>query len=71
MFYMTGSRETIFGNLAFTGTTFRTLHRYDYAPPEANTILVRVAFVVRPNNGAPDAAIVKTFTANVERTYQW
>lgn len=71
MVYMTGSRETIMGNTAFTGTTFRTIHRYDYAPPEASTVLVRVSFVVRPNDGSPDVAIVKTFTANVERTYQW
>jgi hypothetical protein len=71
LIYMTGSRETIKGLPAYTGTTFKTIHRYDYMPPEAQTVLVRVAFVVRPKDGSPDVAIVKTFTVNVQRTYVW
>jgi len=70
--YMTGTRETINGNLAFSGpSTFRTIHRYDILPPDATTVLLRVEFVVRPKDGSPDAAIIKTFAVNIERTYEW
>jgi hypothetical protein len=67
--YMTGSREQLFGATAFTGVAFKSIHRYDYMPPDPSLVLLRVSFVVRPKDGSPDVAIVKTFRVNVERIY--
>lgn len=63
--YMTGSRETIMGENAFTSPTFKTIHHLAERPYYLyNSIFLRIAFVVKPKNGSPESVIVKTFDVN-------
>jgi len=70
LFYQTGRVETLQGTPNWwTGVGgFRALFRapdtYKQVLFGYNEVYVRISFVVHPNNGAPDVAIVKTFKAN-------
>lgn len=65
--------ETINGEYAVTkvGNSFTTSHvRYGSIPSYAapKNVYIRVSFVVKPNDGSPETAIVKTFDV-IQETY--
>ncbi|HEX2936562.1 MAG TPA: hypothetical protein VHO72_14495 [Bacteroidales bacterium] len=75
LYYRTGTRdETIQGRPALTGQDMDILYlrNYTFAPMSLNDqeVLLRISFVVRPKNGAPPVAIVKTFKANNNKVYK-
>nr|WKN36119.1 hypothetical protein K4G66_27510 [Tunicatimonas sp. TK19036] len=67
--YAMASLEDIYGQKAYSGrNSFRLIHHYDTLPAEETAAYIRISFVVRPKNGGPDAAIIKTFAVNKERS---
>lgn len=70
LFYQSGRVETLQGTSNWwTGVdVFRALYKttdtYKQVLLGNNEVYVRISFVVHPNDGAPDVAIVKTFKAN-------
>ncbi|MBN2440505.1 MAG: hypothetical protein JXJ04_04150 [Spirochaetales bacterium] len=73
-----GKEETIQGIYSWVGSNgsnvFSCYRRPDTQPqPVYRDILLRISFVVHPNNGAPDVAVVKTFavTKNITNNFYY